>query len=171
MPDLVPGWYKDPADPSQERFWDGVTWTHWTRGAASVQGSTPTPLREPKSRPVDDSTRSAWLIATSPAWCGGGFLVLSAFARVSSLGSAAAVGLVLLSAVAVFVLSFRDRTELAGRGVVRPASPLWSLASPLAYLIARHVATRGYRASADLFLPTFVVLAIPVVALIRYTLS
>lgn len=35
MTNVASGWYKDPADPSKERFWDGTLWTEQTRTGAT----------------------------------------------------------------------------------------------------------------------------------------
>jgi uncharacterized RDD family membrane protein YckC len=35
---IPPGWYPDPANASQQRYWDGVAWTDATAPAAPVQG-------------------------------------------------------------------------------------------------------------------------------------
>jgi uncharacterized membrane protein (DUF485 family) len=36
-----PGWYPDPADPTQERFWGGSIWTHNVRPRESMPAPTP----------------------------------------------------------------------------------------------------------------------------------
>jgi uncharacterized membrane protein YhaH (DUF805 family) len=43
MTNVASGWYKDPADPSKERFWNGTSWTEQTRAGASQPsvGSSP----------------------------------------------------------------------------------------------------------------------------------
>jgi uncharacterized RDD family membrane protein YckC len=55
------GWYRDPADPTQERFWDGGAWTATTRPAGSGAGpsdtaataATTTPAATPRAgRPL-----------------------------------------------------------------------------------------------------------------------
>lgn len=51
------GWYRDPADPQQTRYWDGAAWTEHVSGADTPTGALP---------PRRPSLRSrAWLpIAT-----------------------------------------------------------------------------------------------------------
>ncbi len=43
MTSVAPGWYKDPADPTTQRYWDGEGWL----GAALP----PTPRRRPDPHP------------------------------------------------------------------------------------------------------------------------
>lgn len=39
MPDTLPGWYPDPADPLKERLWDGTEWVDRTRPRAPISPS------------------------------------------------------------------------------------------------------------------------------------
>lgn len=46
------GWYPDPADQLQERYWDGAGWTHSTRPATgSVNAPAAQPLTAPPAQP------------------------------------------------------------------------------------------------------------------------
>jgi hypothetical protein len=66
------GWYADPNDPSQLRWWDGSAWTEHTHGgaeaapaaeaAAAPQAATPATQQAPAA-----STTSASGIVTNPA--------------------------------------------------------------------------------------------------------
>lgn len=49
MTDIAPGWYKDPAEPATQRYWDGGGWV----GAALPAEITPPPGPPPPSAPPD----------------------------------------------------------------------------------------------------------------------
>jgi uncharacterized RDD family membrane protein YckC len=61
---IAPGWYKDPADPTTQRYWDGDGWI----GEAIPAGATP-PAKPPSARPVvkAPAAASAAHPATPPA--------------------------------------------------------------------------------------------------------
>lgn len=46
MSDIVPGWYKDPADPSTQRYWDGDGWV-----GAALPADAPPPEGPPPEPP------------------------------------------------------------------------------------------------------------------------
>ena len=51
------GWYTDPSNPAQERWWGGVEWTHDVRPlAAAIPPSLPAPTLAPALAPVLDPT-------------------------------------------------------------------------------------------------------------------
>jgi hypothetical protein len=63
-----PGWYRDPAGPSSERWWDGRTWTGATRPVAWGPTSSPTwgAQRAPSTRP--DALTAALLPVGRSSW-------------------------------------------------------------------------------------------------------
>lgn len=42
MPDMPPGWYADPQQPAQQRWWDGMQWTAHTAPAGQTPAATTT---------------------------------------------------------------------------------------------------------------------------------
>ena len=59
MSEITPGWYKDPADPDVQRYWDGEGWLGDPIPAGSPtpigppEGATPEWLPKPKPKPVE----------------------------------------------------------------------------------------------------------------------
>ncbi len=51
MSEIVPGWYKDPADPSTQRYWDGEGWLGKPLPADSTPPDGPPPAEEPTPPP------------------------------------------------------------------------------------------------------------------------
>ena len=113
MAQQVPGWYPDPNDARQLRFWDGQKWTPNTKFESSAQVTTQIPAygphrrRQPAQSRPDGQRRPgghglrlpdnvlAWFSVLSAAGC----IVLSLAARLPWLGVlplAIAVGSVLL---------------------------------------------------------------------------
>lgn len=74
MPATPPGWYPDPAQPAQQRWWDGARWTEHTAPAAQAVGA-PTPA----ASAVTSSRLKVWLIV------GGVLLAIAILTR--SLGA------------------------------------------------------------------------------------
>ncbi len=149
------GWYADPGEPGQLRWWDGSAWAAGTvapdASAAVTTVTAPPPAssasstEEPVTSPVRTSTVWIWLaIAASvlPLFSGvlfdtvtaARFLGYLAFGPTLELGVGgwATAGLVLLIVVdallvAVAVLfSWLDHRSLRRRGVERPFSWGWA---------------------------------------------
>ena len=107
MAQQAPGWYPDPNDARQLRFWDGQKWTPNTKFESSAQVTTQVPAYGPHRRRQTGQSRQdgqglrrpdnvlAWFSVLSA----GGCIVLSLAARLPWLGVlplAIAVGSVLL---------------------------------------------------------------------------
>jgi uncharacterized RDD family membrane protein YckC len=61
-----PGWYKDPAEPTTQRYWDGEGWL----GAPLPAGATPPaepPVPKPPAEPTDDRPATLPPAALAPA--------------------------------------------------------------------------------------------------------
>ena len=52
-----PGWYSDPLDRANERYWDGWQWSRSTRVASSPQPQLPAGTGRPVGRPVAEPPR------------------------------------------------------------------------------------------------------------------
>ncbi|WFE26314.1 RDD family protein [Solwaraspora sp. WMMD791] len=52
MTSISPGWYKDPADPSTQRYWDGGGWIGAPLPADATPPDGPPPAEEPPSPPA-----------------------------------------------------------------------------------------------------------------------
>jgi uncharacterized RDD family membrane protein YckC len=61
------GWYPDPSDASQERWWDGVAWTEATRAAEAGFAAPPPP---PPTAPIDEPPGGGYAPPPPP---GGGY--------------------------------------------------------------------------------------------------
>lgn len=101
---------------------------------------------------VRESTAAVNWIATSPLWIFFSVVALSLFGAVGTVAMA-------LAAISLPVLAFVDRAALAKSGLVAPASPLWIVLTPLAYLTARWLAIRPYTGGGRMPLAIFVVSA------------
>jgi hypothetical protein len=164
-PTTPAGWYKDPADATRLRWWDGIQWTSTVQNApiaasAVVSQSSSRPgsgqVGETAYVPFQRSaqiehatnkrglayTRAMWWISAQPIW--GVVTQVMLFALVTAFGSLPAVILVPgylvvnLALLAVLVgLAFADRRALTQGGNQSAASPWWMLLSPLVYLILR----------------------------------
>ena len=208
---IIAGWYPDPADVDQLRWWDGNTWTADVKERRPVTAPTPVvntasstsafppvairteaalppidPYR-PKDKREHDTyvpmasattgltfaptrryTTSVWWLASVPIWSN-----VIGVALIVGLGELFTTFLQLFSSVIlvliVIALAVRDRKQLLADNHSRPASALWILLSPLAYLIARsvhiHRSRGGGWAPTVLFLVSCVVPAAAIVGL------
>lgn len=86
--DVPPGWYPDPLQKADERFWDGDTWTQQTRSSSDPQSDTSAaPVVIPPPPPVVRPARRA----TSPLVLGlAGVAVAAAAAVIAVLLSGGA---------------------------------------------------------------------------------
>jgi hypothetical protein len=153
IPGAIPaGWYADPAGGNGTRWWDGIRWTENVREPEPVApvatfGAYIHPeFRPTVAIPVAESgiayTRASWWMAGSPLW----IIVPQAavFEVFNALAPAPAPSLVLggvlfslLGLGILIALAFADRAALLAAGNLTAASPLWTLLTPLAYLIVR----------------------------------
>lgn len=136
------GWYPDPEREGMERWWDGLAWAEFRRHAVSPAARRVVE-REPLVHRPDDATRALSVIVGSPVWVGGLYWFVSMLSvplllrmpeperPIVKLGFLA-VMLLVLTALAAF-----DARALRERGFASVPSPLWSLATPIAYLARR----------------------------------
>lgn len=141
------GWYPDPDRAGSERWWDGLAWTEFRRHAVSSE-SRRIVERSPLVHRPDDATRALAIVVGSPVWVGGLYWLVSMVSvplllrmpemqrPLIKLAFLAAM-LLVLAGVATF-----DARALRSRGFASVPSPLWSLATPIAYL-ARRARTEG----------------------------
>ena len=147
------GWHVDPTNPRQERYWNGTAWSGQWREHGFFHGDvTPRPI-EPRAASeayVDRSSRAAWILASSPLWLPVPYAALSLFGMASAAAAESRLGYILVIGLLLVLAARRDQAVLSASRVSSPASPLWTLLSPLAYLIARQRSLRdvpGYRSS------------------------
>jgi hypothetical protein len=136
------GWYPDPERAGGERWWDGLAWTEFRRHAVSPE-SRRIVERSPLVHRPDDATRALAIVVGSPVWVGGLYWFVSMTSvplllrmpemqrPLVKLAFLAAM-LLVLAGVAAF-----DARALRSRGFASVPSPLWSLATPIAYLARR----------------------------------
>jgi hypothetical protein len=158
------GWYRDPANAVNVRWWDGVRWTDQIRFAApELHDVPPTVVPEVIVHTVEREyvpfqherevalvarrrgvsyTRPGWWISSQPLWTA---VLLGALLGVLSvlggpIGAAsilAILGIVVVGWLASVALAFGDAALLIRGGNGGSASALWAVLTPLAYLIAR----------------------------------
>jgi len=77
--DIAPGWYKDPAEPSTQRYWDGEGWVGEPLPADAVppagpphstvkRGVAPRPTPPPRPVPATTAPAPVGTAAPAPAW-------------------------------------------------------------------------------------------------------
>lgn len=146
---VVPaGWYEDPSDPGQVRWWNGIAWTDHTQAkpdldaiadaeSAELEASfaVPAALRN-RSRIRSTSTAESWLVAFSPVLLAAG-LVTAAWAWLY-VAPDLIVGIVALVVVYALVVVFAilDRRKLARWGHTPPPLVGALLTAPV-YLLIR----------------------------------
>lgn len=150
------GWYPDPENPAQGRYWDGVAWTD----VRHVPGQPYPAVPAPKAPPGTDwNTLWIWLIIVIPVlpvllllfvpWDRAFALDASAPGAAAGLGGMVDVilspfywGSVLLG-YATYALSvvfaYRDMRELAARGVPKPFHWAFAFIGGIVYTIGRSV--------------------------------
>src|SRR5215831_18654810 len=67
MSSLPPGWYKDPADTTTQRYWDGEGWIGDAIPADAVPPAGPPKIKTPPSTPPPTPTKAPATKPTSPA--------------------------------------------------------------------------------------------------------
>ena len=153
---VVPaGWYEDPSDPGQVRWWNGIAWTDHTQPkpdldaiadaeSAELEASFAGPAadRRPRGRVASTSTSASWLLAFSPI-----LFLLTAVAVVSInlyYVQTPALWALLLVPYGLGVLwAFLDVKKLRRWGHTPPAA-FWGFFTPLVYLIVRKLALPGW---------------------------
>lgn len=178
-PSAPAGWYPDPENPAQGRYWDGVAWTDLRH-----QPGTPFPAApSPKAPPGTDwNTPWIWLIVLLPLvpnvlllfepW-GSMFdidirdprsAVSSTFAPFSSPVYWAQIALTYaIYGVSVF-FAYRDVAELTARGVPRPFHWAFSFLGGVVYAIGRSAVV--YRRTGNGLQPLWAQVAVVVVSII-----
>lgn len=171
----APGWYEDPVNAANARWWDGVRWTDEVRFATpELHYVAPIAVPEVVTRTADREyvpfqherevaaaaprrgisyTRPGWWISFQPIWTA---MLLGAMVGVFSVLGVPVGGLSILSVLGVGVLSwlvtialaFGDAALLVRGGNGGSASALWAILAPLAYLIARGRQIRAWDDSA-----------------------
>lgn len=152
---VVPaGWYEDPADAGQVRWWNGIAWTDHIQPKPTTEAeaetaelekhfSEPTATVRPRTRKLSSSTSSSWLLAFTPLLAA----IIAAVAVVLPLYSTISTPTILALLVVPYLLSvlwaFLDVRKLKRWGHT-PPSALWGLLGPLIYLIVRKVKVVGW---------------------------
>jgi hypothetical protein len=60
------GWYPDPENTSQTRYWDGTLWTVHVRSAAVDEPTAPLPAPPAPTSRAATEHRQQWMSATAP---------------------------------------------------------------------------------------------------------
>lgn len=146
---VVPaGWYEDPSDASQVRWWNGIAWTDHTqpkpelsRAAEPAAATGSTATGRPRVRST--STNESWIVAFSPAL----LAVLGLVAFWASLYVMPGLLFPLLALLLVYavctVFAVRDRTKLVRWGHEAPGA-VWAFLTAPAYLAVRAVRLRSW---------------------------
>lgn len=155
-PTTPAGWYADPQNPAQGRFWDGTAWTDLVHQPGTPFPATPE-LKAPAG--TDWNTPWIWLIVALPVlpsllllfvpWGSMFDIDVTASNPYAGMSNTFALflspfywGAIVLSYVTyglcVF-FAFRDLKELAARGVPKPFHWAFAFISPIVYTIGRSV--------------------------------
>lgn len=149
MSNVVAGWYPDPSNPSQQRWWDGYAWAEARQPAPKLDIPTNTPW--------------IWLIVLLPLVTlplvflldFRGYMEGIVYAEMTGDYRAAmgamttyimqtlwisAVGLVVWGVCILF--AWLDRRELARRGIPQPFGWYWAFLNTGVYIIGRGVVLR-----------------------------
>ncbi|WP_344128429.1 DUF2510 domain-containing protein, partial [Luedemannella flava] len=59
MTNVSPGWYKDPADPTTQRYWDGEGWLGEPLPADATPPPGPPPAAPPPQPPAEPTSPAA----------------------------------------------------------------------------------------------------------------
>jgi hypothetical protein len=143
---VVPaGWYEDPSDAGQVRWWNGITWTDHTQPKPDLDGAGSSELEEQFAGPSavrvrprirTTSTAESWIVAFTPALLAVALLAAAwAWLYVSPSLLWPGAALVLVYAVAV-VFAALDRRKLLRWEHTPPAFATTLLTAPV-YLLLR----------------------------------
>ncbi len=144
---VVPaGWYEDPSDPGQVRWWNGIAWTDHTQAKPDLDGDAEqletsfagAAATRSRARIRSTSTAESWIVAFTPVILFGAlFFAVWAWLYVSPTlafgGAALGAVYVLTVAIALF-----DRRKLARWGHTPPPAIAAFLTAPV-YLLIRAV--------------------------------
>ena len=176
------GWYPDPENTGQSRWWDGASWTE--HRSAPYALNTSTDLRAPEG--VRWNTVWIWLVVVLPYIPSFGIFTIdwSRMFDISSLSSGSSSGpgqaamlSMMLSPGYLFAVfggmiayglsvwfAYLDRRELERRGVPRPFHWAWAFLTYAVYPIGRSVVVR--RRTGHGISPMWVSIALMVLSLI-----
>lgn len=143
---VVPaGWYEDPSDPDQVRWWNGINWTDHTQPKPELDDGETPGLEEsfagaaavrPRNRIRSTSTAESWIVSFTPAVFAIGLLAAAwAWLYVSPSLLWPIVALIVTYAVAV-AFAMLDRRKLA-RWEHTPPPFLATLLTAPVYLVIR----------------------------------
>lgn len=171
----APGWYGDPINSANARWWDGSRWTDQVRFATpELHYVAPIAVPEVVTRAAQREyvpfqherevaaaaprrgisyTRPGWWISFQPIWTavllGAALGVFSALGvGVGAVSTLSFLGIGVLSWLLTIALAFGDASLLVRGGNGSSASALWAILAPLAYLIARGLEIRAWDDSA-----------------------
>ncbi|WP_229022962.1 DUF2510 domain-containing protein [Actinomarinicola tropica] len=123
------GWYPDPSDPAQQRWWDGTAWTDQVSGAGGAPGVSTSPAATPGRVELAERlmrARPEGSVGVAVAAAGGVLGVLGAFVTISETDGRTPSNL-----VAVLVLLAAYALALAGPAWTRPAALAGGVVAPL----------------------------------------
>jgi hypothetical protein len=143
---VVPaGWYEDPSDPAQVRWWNGIAWTDHTQPKPELGASESSELEETFAGPAavrtrtrirTTSTAESWIVAFTPALLAVvGLVTFWAWLYVSPSPIWIAIGVVVVYAVTV-LFAMLDRRKLARWEHTPPPFAAAFLTAPV-YLVIR----------------------------------
>lgn len=172
---VVPaGWYEDPSDSDQVRWWNGIAWTDHTQAKPTVAaesdgdelessfGSPAATARE-RVRRLATSTSESWLIAFMPA---AALVLLPVSAWLYFY--VAPNPLVLLIAVVPYILGIvfavLDVRKLSRWGHRSLPAALWGILGPLVYLLVRALKVKSWGQVATHVLVVAAAAALPIVS-------
>jgi hypothetical protein len=150
-PRVIPaGWYTDPANSAQVRWWSGNAWTDYLAPHPQTQlAAAPahTLAAEPQisGPPTRWTTGSVWLLALSPIVYLAVYLgIIPQLATLANFGEVGlvATGAMFLPFVLSVIFATVDRYRLGVFGYTRRASVWWMLLTPAAYLGSRALKVR-----------------------------
>lgn len=99
-PTPAPGWYPDPAQQGQQRYWDGTAWTQSTQPAPGVVPAPPAPPAAPAAPAAAPAAAAAAYVPAAPA---------------APAYSGPMTGAPQVSFIEAIKLGFRKYTAFAGR--------------------------------------------------------
>ena len=145
------GWYENPADASEVRWWNGIAWTDHTQAKPSAASTERTDASGTRTGSTASVATPAPTTATVPGMLLGvsPLVFLAVAITVISLNlyvvqTPLLWALLLLPYGLCVLWAFQDAKALRARGLAAPAG-LWGVAGPLIYLIVRRIAVRGSR--------------------------
>ncbi|MEV7606525.1 DUF2510 domain-containing protein [Paenarthrobacter sp. NPDC089322] len=174
------GWYPDPMDPRQLRWWDGVQWTaHLTPVNVQFQALYKTP-RVLVSAETPVYNPFIWAIVLLPlvsllllfTWqpefrtmtTRQGVTTIDPFSIYTPTYFALQISGFVIYALSVW-FAFLDRQRLVRSGVVRPFHWAWTFLSPVVYIIGRSVIVRKVAPNRGLW-PVWATIGMTIISLV-----